>query len=787
MLITSMDHQDRLFASIAAAGKPNTKKRKNGRGNDGPLRQGKWTSEEEVRNVMYCRLCLVLSNNGSLSLLSLHLFVCFLFVCLFVCLFVQEYVHCLIDEFKTGMMPLAEGTSMRVFLSKMLNCHPMRISKKFVGSNYAGKSTYSRLPEGNRLSNEEVQARRAKLCDLERKFLAKIQGKKGAAATPLASSMEAVASSIGSNTALSFPTLAGGGAGGITSSSRVNASDLELRNLMHQQANTPQHGHAGVAGNGEVPLNISLLGTNDSSGGLGSTQSLQDLFADLVNNNGNGGNSMRGLNQSGSLEAFQSLWQQQPNSLLSGTTQHSQQQQQQQHHHHQHHQKANARAAAAGRALLESGGGLDLGGVLGGSDHAKASMMKPPPSSINGTANKPLAEFTSAELAAELQNRSSLTDLMASLGGGTGATGAHHNISQASLASLQDSLHQSQSANAFSTLMRNSSLASSIDMSNLMERQGSIDSLSNLAIRSHLHSIHSMGSLLDPILEGGGNSHNNSTWTPSASASLGPASAALGLSSAATLNMNSFLAANAGNMFGSNNNHNTGNNMMQSLGPSEQLRNAISNSGLDLASLLNNEDALRRLEAIPSSLNHSFSFQGQNNNSFQNGSQRRGPGNDSHSYSTATASADQNTAIAQFLLQKKLMEQQQSGGGNIGNRLGSNGNVFGGMSGNNDEQEIMRNMASVPGVSGMSSAGGSASMNPIMSSLLSTVQSRGGNSDSAERRASQQGSESHGLANGGANDPATMEALKRKFLSGRASQEELMTAMEEHRRNKPFR
>lgn len=59
---------------------------------DGPLRQGKWTREEE------------------------------------------EYVNCLIDEFKTGMMPLAEGTSLRTFLSKMLNCHPMRISKKFVGS-----------------------------------------------------------------------------------------------------------------------------------------------------------------------------------------------------------------------------------------------------------------------------------------------------------------------------------------------------------------------------------------------------------------------------------------------------------------------------------------------------------------------------------------------------------------------------------------------------------------------------------------------------------------------------
>lgn len=41
----------------------------------------------------------------------------------------EDYVRCLIDEFKTGMMPLAEGTSLRVFLSKMLNCHPMVRSK----------------------------------------------------------------------------------------------------------------------------------------------------------------------------------------------------------------------------------------------------------------------------------------------------------------------------------------------------------------------------------------------------------------------------------------------------------------------------------------------------------------------------------------------------------------------------------------------------------------------------------------------------------------------------------
>ena len=45
----------------------------------------------------------------------------------------------LVHEFKAGTLPLAEGTTLRTFLSKLLNCDPMRISKKFVGGNCIGK------------------------------------------------------------------------------------------------------------------------------------------------------------------------------------------------------------------------------------------------------------------------------------------------------------------------------------------------------------------------------------------------------------------------------------------------------------------------------------------------------------------------------------------------------------------------------------------------------------------------------------------------------------------------
>jgi len=53
----------------------------------------------------------------------------------------EEAAYCdrLIEEFKHGNLPLAEGTTLRTFLSKLLNCDPMRISKKYTGTQCIGK------------------------------------------------------------------------------------------------------------------------------------------------------------------------------------------------------------------------------------------------------------------------------------------------------------------------------------------------------------------------------------------------------------------------------------------------------------------------------------------------------------------------------------------------------------------------------------------------------------------------------------------------------------------------
>ena len=96
-----------------------------GKKNKGPpLRRGKWTAEEEA------------------------------------------YASRLIQEFKAGLLPLTDGTTLRTFLSKLLNCDPMRISKKFVGNNCIGKQVFRRrTADINRLTPEQIQQNRAELSE----------------------------------------------------------------------------------------------------------------------------------------------------------------------------------------------------------------------------------------------------------------------------------------------------------------------------------------------------------------------------------------------------------------------------------------------------------------------------------------------------------------------------------------------------------------------------------------------------------------------------------------------
>lgn len=120
--------RSQLPATSVSSGNPSGGKKKGP-----PLRRGKWTPEEEA------------------------------------------YANRLIQEFKSGLLPLTDGTTLRTFLSKLLNCDPMRISKKFVGSNCIGKQVFRRrTADINRLSPDQIQQSRSELSELERRFLERV-------------------------------------------------------------------------------------------------------------------------------------------------------------------------------------------------------------------------------------------------------------------------------------------------------------------------------------------------------------------------------------------------------------------------------------------------------------------------------------------------------------------------------------------------------------------------------------------------------------------------------------
>lgn len=75
----------------------------------------------------------------------------------------------MIGEFNAGLLPIAEGTTLRSFLAKMLNCNPKRVSKKYDGNKiYNGKSAFSRAK--TQPPSAAACERQEQLLELERKF-----------------------------------------------------------------------------------------------------------------------------------------------------------------------------------------------------------------------------------------------------------------------------------------------------------------------------------------------------------------------------------------------------------------------------------------------------------------------------------------------------------------------------------------------------------------------------------------------------------------------------------------
>jgi hypothetical protein len=81
----------------------------------------------------------------------------------------SDYVDLLIAEFRHGALPIRNGTTLRSFLSKMINCNPKRVSKKYENTGYSGKTPFR--PSVVPISMAETNRRRERLQVYERKFL----------------------------------------------------------------------------------------------------------------------------------------------------------------------------------------------------------------------------------------------------------------------------------------------------------------------------------------------------------------------------------------------------------------------------------------------------------------------------------------------------------------------------------------------------------------------------------------------------------------------------------------
>lgn len=86
----------------------------------------------------------------------------------------EDFANKIIHDFKHGKLPLAEGTTLRTFLSKVLNCDPMRISKKFVGKNCVGKQVFR---GSHSVAVENFDYDNSELAELEKKFFSKLSQK----------------------------------------------------------------------------------------------------------------------------------------------------------------------------------------------------------------------------------------------------------------------------------------------------------------------------------------------------------------------------------------------------------------------------------------------------------------------------------------------------------------------------------------------------------------------------------------------------------------------------------
>jgi len=377
----------------------------------------------------------------------------------------EAYANRLIQEFKAGLLPLTDGTTLRTFLSKLLNCDPMRISKKFVGSNCIGKQVFRRrTADLNRLTPEQIQKSRAELSELERRFLERVAQ---------------------TNRVKNSSTVGG--------ANNNNNNNHHQNSHMHNQQLHNQHRHQQMvaAGNGVNSSHHNAVVSAALSAAVAANRGM--------NVNGTGNAFHRTNGNSFHHAASNPPWMQPPLGYKQGLGA-------QMARENLAAGQSNSRTAAAGRALLEGLGGGRSSSAKGGSDSHSHSH-----SHSNGSSHP--ASNSGMMAMAELQRRAnsmqmgfghqSAQNILAAL---TSGNGSSHSLAQmarnASNGSFGNIMMKSGiSRDQLSQLAQNRGLSSaSLSTMAIDGRKNSFDQLMSLDFQS----LQSIDNLANLIQTGGG-------------------------------------------------------------------------------------------------------------------------------------------------------------------------------------------------------------------------------------------------------------------------------------------
>jgi hypothetical protein len=673
----------------------------------------------------------------------------------------ESYANRLIQEFKAGLLPLTDGTTLRTFLSKLLNCDPMRISKKFVGSNCIGKQVFRRrTADLNRLTPEQIQKSRAELSELERRFLERV------AQTNRVKNSSAV----------------GGGAG---SHQNTHMHNQNLHNqhrqhvgVSHQHHNAVVSAALSAAAAANVPMHRGMSGGNGN----------------FMNGNRN---SMSGMHQNPPwmqppMGYKQGLGAQMARDNLAAGGQ------------------GNSRTAAAGRALLDTLGGGGRGGDMGGNNHN--GMTK---SGINNGGNgMPHGSSSGMMAMAELQRRASLQfgnhsaqNLLAALSGGNSNQSLAHLARNASGVRMGGA---NAGGNSFNNLMMKSGFSrdqlsqlardrglSSASLSNMVSgldgRKNSFDQLMSLDFQS----LQSIDNLANLIQTGGGQGQAPSSgmknWSAdqtggqgghvnghggnrlSSTASLSNAARRLASQNNFESLMRNLSSNNNMNQMGSNNddygnggggNSSDGNNGQPSNANLQSLLQSMNSNGggnTSMSSLLrgNNASAASLANLLRadnsstglSALRNSDGLNGRNTTSVEDFLSLMAAGDIPH----------QDPAVLNLPL-SQLQQQQQlnnSNNNNNGDHQGGDGNNNGGTSNSEQAANIL---AQATGNSALANALASRSFGSNLGSFADMSRAAGAGSNLQSLGSTAELLQQLADASGGGGSSNSLSNMKRKLL-----------------------